>query len=75
MPLERPANFEKFEESASVIDKAIEGFSATIMTVQGLFTCSVLKPYAYLRFEISLTKSCDSSEVSLKSLSYGSFLG
>ena len=69
MPLERPANFEKFEESASVIDKAMEGFSATIMTEQGLLTCSVLKPCAYLRFEISLTNSCDSSEVSLMSLS------
>ena len=68
MPLERPANLEKFVESASVIDKAIEGFSATIMTVQGLLTCSVLKPYAYFRFEISLTNSCDSSDVSLKSL-------
>jgi hypothetical protein len=44
MPLDRPANFEKFEESASVIDKAMEGFSATIMTEQGLFTCSVLNP-------------------------------
>ena len=33
-------------QRASVMESAIEGFSATIMTVHGLFTCSVKGPMA-----------------------------
>ena len=42
IPLAGPVLLEKsLPQSASVIDKAIEGFSATIMTVQGFLTLSV----------------------------------
>jgi len=40
---------------ASAIDKAMEGFSATIMTTAGLPTASVLGPCAKFIFEISLS--------------------
>ena len=47
MPFAGPDLFAKLRpQRASVIDKAIEGFSATIITVQGLFTWSVTEPMA-----------------------------
>ena len=42
-----PVFFSNFPlESAYVIDNAIEGFSATITTIAGLFTDSVFGPIA-----------------------------
>ena len=46
MPFDRPIFFSKLLERDSAMERAMEGFSATIITVQGLFTCSVRVPFA-----------------------------
>lgn len=41
-----PFFFSKFEDNASEIERAIEGFSATIITTAGLPTLSEKGPFA-----------------------------